>query len=118
MKKVAEQRKRLGDIAIAGMLLAWLCPLSPRAASAAQGGWEFDIAPYMWLSEVHGSLSGKNRTANIDIDFGEIFDAIGAGDLLALTGHFEARHEKLALFFDADGILARDQNGGPNFTPS
>jgi len=88
---------------------------NPRAAGAAAGGWEFDIAPYMWLSEVHGSVSGKNRTANIDIGFGDIFDAIGAGDLLALSGHFEARHEKLALFYDADGILARDQNGGPDF---
>lgn len=100
---------------IGSLLLAGLALLAPRAASAAAGGWDFDIAPYMWLSEVHGSVSAKNRTADIDIDFGEIFDAIGAGDLLAFAGHFEARHDKLALFYDADGILARDQNGGPNF---
>jgi hypothetical protein len=89
--------------------------LAPRAASAAAGDWQFDIAPYVWLSEVHGSITAKNRTANIDLDFNEIFDAIGAGDLFAMDGHFEARHDKLALFYDVVGVLAKDQNGGPNF---
>jgi hypothetical protein len=95
--------------------VAGLALLTPRPASAAAGDWTYDIAPYMWLSEVHGSITAKNRTADIDVDFNDIFDAIGAGDLLAFSGHFEARHSKLALFYDADGTLAREQSGGPNF---
>jgi len=114
MRNVAEPRRE-SSIAIAALVIACISLLGPRAASAAAGGWEFEITPYLWLSEVHGSVSAKNRTANIDIDFSDIFDALGAGDLLNLAGHFEARHEKLALFYDADGILARDQNGGPDF---
>jgi hypothetical protein len=100
----------IGSLSLAGLAL-----LAPRAASAAAGGWDFDFVFYAWLSEVHGSVSAKNRTANIDVDFNEIFDAIGAGDLFSAAGHFEARHDKFVLFFDQMGVLARDQNGGPNF---
>ena len=85
MRNVAEPRRE-SSIAIAALVIACISLLGPRAASAAAGGWEFEITPYLWLSEVHGSVSAKNRTANIDIDFSDIFDALGAGDLLNLAG--------------------------------
>jgi hypothetical protein len=114
--KRSTKQRAARRFAIVGLLsLAGLALLAPRAASAAAGDWTYDIAPYVWLTEVHGSVTAKNRTANIDIDFSEIFDAIGNGDLFSADGHFEARHDKLALFYDVVGVLAKDQNGGPNF---
>jgi hypothetical protein len=89
---------------------------APGEANAAAGGWEFDIVSYVWLSEVHGEIKGRNRSVDVDVDFDEIFDAIGAGDLFAAAGHFEARHGKLALFYDAAGVLAKDDSGGANFS--
>jgi hypothetical protein len=124
MSDPAVQRREDGSRRCAGQGTAWrsaivgslsLAGLALLAPRAAAGGWDFDIAPYMWLSEVHGSVSAKNRTADFNIDFNDIFDAIGNGDLIGADGHFEARHDKLALFYDVVGALARDQSGGPNF---
>lgn len=68
--------------------------------------WHFTIAPYLWIPEVHGKVAARGVTAPVDIDFDEIFDAIGAGDLLALMGRFEVRHRRLTLFVDSFHLWA------------
>jgi hypothetical protein len=59
----------IGSLSLAGIAL-----LGPRAASAAAGGWDFDFVLYAWLTEVHGSVSARNRTAGIDIMLSSRFD--------------------------------------------
>jgi hypothetical protein len=77
------------------------------APSDAYGAWTFRVAPFLWLPEVHGAVSARGLTANVDVDFGDLFDLMGNGELFAGGGHFEARHDDLSLFVDAFGGTAR-----------
>lgn len=78
----------------------------PELATAADD-WHFMVAPYIWLPEVHGSVDARGASGSFDIDFDEIFDAIGDGDLFSLMGRFEVRHRRFALFVDAVHIWAQ-----------
>jgi len=61
----------------------------------------------MWLPQLQGSLSARGATADIDVDFGQMFDMLGDGDLFAAGGHLEARYDRFSFFLDAFGGTAR-----------
>lgn len=95
-------------LAVALLLLATLAPLPARAqpasdAAASAEAWTFDFTPYFWLTEVHGDVQVRGLEAGVDVGFDEVFDLLGAGDLLGGMGHFEAHHGRLSLFVDAVG---------------
>jgi hypothetical protein len=82
------------------------------AAEPRHGGWEFEVTPYLWLPETHGTITVHDRSADLDISLGDVFDLLGAGDLIGGMGHFEARKGKLALFTDAMGVVINDDAHG------
>lgn len=79
------------------------------------GGWQFEVTPYVWLPETHGTVGADGLTADVDVGFDDVFDLLGDGDLLALMGHFEARKGKLALFTDQIGVVIDTEADGKIF---
>jgi hypothetical protein len=82
-------------------------PGAPEAAEPRQSEWSFQVIPYLWLPELQGTVSTRGESAQIDVDFDQVFDLLGNGDLLAGMGHFEARYRRFSLFVDAIGGTAR-----------
>jgi hypothetical protein len=97
------------------MLLA----LGPSAVNAADensdarhDGWQFEVTPYLWLPETHGTVHIGNLSADLDIGFDDVFDLLGDGDLIGGMGHFEARKGRAAMFVDAWGaVINTDADG-------
>jgi hypothetical protein len=82
---------------------AWLLCLllvlgSPASAegdadATAAPGWEFSLAPYLWGSAIEGTVEADDVSADVDVSFSDILDALDVGVL----GSFEARRGKLSL---------------------
>jgi hypothetical protein len=66
-------------------------------------GWTFEIAPYLWLPEMEGTLSAGPLSAPIDVDIDELFDLIFDGELLAGGLHLGAQWGRFSLFVDGFG---------------
>ncbi|MEW6269489.1 MAG: hypothetical protein AB1689_09365 [Thermodesulfobacteriota bacterium] len=79
----------------------------PGISSGEASPWSFQVVPFLWLPEVEGSVSTRGITADVDVDFGDVFDLLGDGDLFAAGGHFEARYDGFSFFVDAFGGTAR-----------
>ena len=67
------------------------------------GGWSFEFAPYVWLPEINGNLQVRRISASFHVNYDQLFDLLGAGDLFTGMGHFEAKNGRLSLFLDAVG---------------
>ncbi len=80
------------------------------AEAPRKSDWSFQVIPYFWLPEVHGTVATRGRSSQVDVDFDDIFDLLGDGDLLGGMGHFEAKYRRLSLFVDAVGGTARPSN--------
>lgn len=89
-----------------------------RASSGSRvEDWSIAIAPYLWLPQIQGTLSTRGVTAAIDLDYHQLFDLLGNGDLLAAGVHLEGRYRKLSFLLDDFGGTARPQTDvtyGPN----
>ena len=103
----------LSRMRTAATSIAILLALAPIAAAEdlsagdqqRHGGWVFEVTPYFWLPETHGTITVRDRSADLDIDFGDVFDLLGDGNLIGGMGHFEARKDRLALFVDSMGVV-------------
>jgi hypothetical protein len=71
------------------------------------GGWSVSFVPYLWLTEVHGSIGLGDLSVPIDVGFDQVFDLMGAGDLLGGMGYLEVRRRRLIFFADAVGSVVR-----------
>lgn len=80
-------------------------PATP--ADGVAGPWRFQTALYLWLPEVQGIVGARGATANVDVDFTNLFDLMGDGDLFAGGGHVEVGYERFSFFLDAFGGTAR-----------
>lgn len=94
------------------LLLAIAIVLSPHAGIAAEPtlqtgvdthGWTFDVTPYLWLPEQQGTARVRSLSTAIDVDFDQLFDLLGDGELLAGMVHAEAHYGRLSLFVDGTG---------------
>ena len=79
----------------------------PAVGDAAPSPWSFQAATYIWLPQTQGTLAARGATAHVDVDFGQMFDLLGAGDLLAAGGHVEIGYDRFSFFLDAFGGTAR-----------
>lgn len=81
--------------------LALLVAASARAddasASAPASGWEFTLAPYFWAAGLEGNVDAERVSADIDVSFSDIWDALDIGALAA----FEARKGRFSLVTNA-----------------
>ena len=73
-------------------------PSAPPLAPAPAGDeWQFAFAPYLWLAGLDGQIGLGGRTADVDLDFGDILENLDVG----LMGAFEARKGRWILDFDS-----------------
>jgi hypothetical protein len=86
---------------------------TPRAeAPAPQGStdkWEFQFVPYLWFAGLKGQVGIGDRVADVDADFGDIFDKLNFGFMAA----FEARKGRLGLFSDLLYLKVSAENATP-----
>jgi hypothetical protein len=77
------------------LLLAGTPALAEGAAPEpeAEPRWQFSLAPYFWAAGLEGTLEAERVSADIDVSFSDIWDALDLGVL----GSFEARRGKLSL---------------------
>ena len=79
------------------LLLSLVAGASPAAGEDPPppdpAGWEFSFAPYLWGAGLEGTLEAERTTADVDVSFSDIWDALDVGVL----GAFEARRGKLGL---------------------
>ena len=73
-------------------------------------GWEFTVAPYLWMAGLDGDVTVKGTKSSVDADFGDILDNLDAG----AQGYFEARNGKWGVYADFMYIkVANDAKVGP-----
>ncbi|MBM4243342.1 MAG: hypothetical protein FJ148_05930 [Deltaproteobacteria bacterium] len=94
--------------AMLALLLSMLCAPAVRAQEeSATSPWSIAVAPYIWLSEVQGTIGVRDKTAHLDVGFADLFDLMGNGELFAGGGHAEVRYDRFSFFLDAFGGTAR-----------
>jgi hypothetical protein len=78
------------------LLLGLLCLAAPGARAEGEAPapeWEFTLAPYLWGAALEGSVEAERVSADIDVPFSDIWDALDVGVLAA----FEARRAELSI---------------------
>jgi hypothetical protein len=77
---------------------------------ARDPSWEFSFAPYLWATAFDGTLEADGQSAEVDISFSDVLDALDA----AFLGSFEARRGRfsftsnliyLRMTDEADGLV-------------
>lgn len=79
----------------------------PQGASSDE--WQFQFSPYFWLASLHGTGGVGNRTAQVDMSFGDIFGSLK----FALMGVFEARKGKFVSLTDMEYVSVREDKATP-----
>jgi hypothetical protein len=79
------------------------------AQATSSDEWEFQITPYIVLGSLHGTSGIGNRSTEVDMSFGDIFDALR----FALMGVFEARKGKWVLLTDLEYISVETDKATP-----
>jgi hypothetical protein len=52
----------------------------------AQSDWKFEFTPYAWFAGIDGDVTVGDRTAEVDVGFGDLFDAVDiVGSFLTVT---------------------------------
>ena len=75
----------------------------PPPAEELAAGWSFEVAPYLWLPEIFGTLTAGDLSHPIDVDINKVFDLIFDGELLAGGLHLGAQYGRFSLFIDGFG---------------
>jgi hypothetical protein len=68
-------------------------PAAAPDAAPASKDWEFMLAPYGWFPGLKGTVEADGVSADIDVQFSDIWDVLDFGAL----GAFEARKDRLSL---------------------
>jgi len=71
--------------------------------------WQFVFSPYFWMSGLHGTTGGPNRTVQVDESFGDIFDSLK----FAFMGVLEAHKNKWAIQTDLEFVSLEDEKATP-----
>lgn len=90
---------------------------APSSSGPQANDWSITVAPYLWLPQIQGTVSTHGVTAAIDLNYHQLFDLMGNGDLFAAGAHIEGRYRQLSFFLDDFGGIARPQTSvvyGPN----
>lgn len=66
------------------------------AAQSSSNGWQFAIAPYVWLAGMDGSMTIGDQEGDGSVDFDTIIDGLD----FAFMGHFDMRNERWAIMSD------------------
>jgi opacity protein-like surface antigen len=64
--------------------------------SAQRDRWSFELTPYLWAAGMSGDIEVKNRTANVDPSFGDLFKDLDFG----VMGAAEVRYDRWGFLLD------------------
>ncbi len=98
------------------LLLTLVCVLPggslAQDADAQTGAdeWRFEVAPYLWLTGLHGDVTVKGFESSVDMDFSDIRDELDFAGLI----RGEAWKGNLGFFLDGQWIkLSSRESVGP-----
>ncbi len=98
---------RSGSVVIMITLIFFYAQL---CSAAGNEGWEFTVAPYIWMAGIEGDVEINGQKADVDIDFSDILDEL---DLAGMV-HLEAKKGRLGFFLDPTYLkVSADQDVGP-----
>ena len=100
-------RRMTWAIAVALALLL-RAPVAAEEPSSWATGWEYEVAPYLWLFGTFGTLDVLGRSATIDNTIDDTLTLLFDGDALAAGGYFSMSHEPWSVFVDAFGGFAEE----------
>ncbi|MEM7224547.1 MAG: hypothetical protein AAF495_16330 [Pseudomonadota bacterium] len=87
---------------LAAALLAAALAATPAAAAEepadglTQGGWRFNVAPYVWFISVEGDMTIKGLESEVDASFSDIWNNLNIG----FFGRVEAQKGPVAIYGD------------------
>jgi hypothetical protein len=82
-------------------------PATP-AVEETPSPWQFEVAPYAWISGTGGTANVAGRSVDLDFGPGNVLDLLFQGDAFAAGGYFGARYDRWFGFLDAFGGFLRD----------
>lgn len=75
------------------LLAHFAAPVGAEEGADAAPAWQFSFAPYFWAAGLEGTLEAERVSADIDVSFSDIWDALDIGVLSQL----EARRGELSI---------------------
>lgn len=88
-----------GSLTAASPLL--LADAGGAEAAKADNGWEFRLAPYLWLAAMDGDITVRGRTVSVDQDLSDVIDLLEDHFNGGAAAHFEAQKGRFGIFADA-----------------
>jgi hypothetical protein len=83
-------------IAIQSFIGTMACAQEPPSREPAKSRWEFELIPYLWMSNISGDMTIKGFPGHVSESFSDIWSDLDLGGQL----HIEARNGRWGLFFD------------------
>ena len=71
-------------------------PQQQKPATASDDPWKFDIAPYVWLPEVYGTVGALGRDSSVHVTGSDLLSNFNGG----LAGFFQARKNRWVIPID------------------
>jgi hypothetical protein len=97
----------VGLVVTSGAIAADLAPMPTKAIIAPTpvlNPWTYSATAYGWVPLMNGSVTVKGRTADVDVDYSDIWKIVKESeipkDLAAFMGSFEARNDRFSVFAD------------------
>jgi hypothetical protein len=105
--------RRFFSYVLAGVL-AFFGTYGPATAQDSSSGstlssndWEFTIIPYFWMAGINGDITVRGQTADVDVSFGDVWDALDFGAQV----HIEVKKGNWGFFIDPTYLkLSIDQD--------
>ncbi|MHC4323811.1 MAG: hypothetical protein ACYSUX_06025 [Planctomycetota bacterium] len=85
-------------------------PIQAQERTSHVDGWEFVVAPYLWMAGIDGDVTVKGTKSSVDARFSDIVDNLDVGAL----GYFQIRKDKWGAYFDVMYLrVVSDEKVGP-----
>ena len=84
-------------------------------ASPGESKWEFELIPYLWMSNISGDVTIEGSSSHAKLKFGDIFSDLQFGGQV----HLEARKDRWGLFLDTTylNLKTEEWTTDPNVGP-
>jgi hypothetical protein len=84
-------------------------PNKSSGRSSIASGWEFSIAPYLYMTGMKGTVGARGRTRDVDMSFGDVIENLNLG----IMGAFEARKGRFVFVNDLMWIKLGEERDTP-----
>jgi hypothetical protein len=84
-------------------------PASPESPNPADQGWHVDIAPYLWIAGITGTVGAAGHQTSVHVTASDIFSDLNFG----LMGAAEIRYNRFLIPIDCMWVKLSDDKGLP-----